>query len=441
MISQNMLFHSLIQNLARIIRNCLIRVSQISVTPSSSWSEDLPLTPSFSWSKDLSLTPSFSWSKDLSLTPSFSWVEKQQGRVNRFNGFPRAIKTVETVPTPAGFIFTQLKQGVNERVFKKRQRVYEISRLGRRWLSAGLGCGIVMGSFQALSAPKDTVSVVTAAPTPQTPREFFNSGTRRIAEGKLTEAEADLETALRAQIESLQPPTLYNLGEVRYQQGIIALKKMAQGGASPAVGKAVLDQGSQAISQADQALIANELQQMVAAYVRGRGARKDLRTAKAAVEEALKTHGAVLSKWQRALGDFHGALEYNQKDEDARHNAEVVDRSIARLIDSIRKLQQMANQMGNQKQELGEKLKQLKGRIPAPNMPPGTGEEEEDEEETPNGIKPDQKEGPSREGKEMSLSPEQAGWLLDSFKLDSQRRLPMGFGNEGKPKDRNGPTW
>jgi tetratricopeptide (TPR) repeat protein len=311
----------------------------------------------------------------------------------------------------------------------------------RRWLGVFLTLGIAIESSRLAGAPAGQSPVVALPAVPHSPRDFFNSGTAKIAQGKLMEAEADLETALRAQVESLQPPTLYNLGEVRYQQGKDSLKKMAQGGNSQATAKAAVEQGAQAISQADQALMANELQQMVAAYVRGRGAKKDLKTAQTAIEEALKTHGAVLGKWQRASGDFHGVLEYNNKDGDARHNAHVVDLSIAKLIDSIKKLQQMAGQMGKQKSDLGEKLKQLKGRIPAPNMPPGAGDEDEEDEETPNGLKPEQKEGPSREGKEISLSPEQAGWLLDSFKLDSQRRLPMGVGKEAKPRDRNGPTW
>jgi hypothetical protein len=34
-----------------------------------------------------------------------------------------------------------------------------------------------------------------------------------------------------------------------------------------------------------------------------------------------------------------------------------------------------------------------------------------------------------------------AGWLLDSFKLDTERRLPMGGKEPGEPKDRNRPTW
>jgi hypothetical protein len=50
-----------------------------------------------------------------SLTPCFSWVWKPDGAVNRFNGLPRVLETVETVTTGADPIFTQLKLGVNER--------------------------------------------------------------------------------------------------------------------------------------------------------------------------------------------------------------------------------------------------------------------------------------------------------------------------------------
>ena len=67
--------------------------------------------------------------------------------------------------------------------------------------------------------------------------------------------------------------------------------------------------------------------------------------------------------------------------------------------------------------------------------------DDEEEEDQPFGPKPGQEEGPSKEGKEMPLSPEQAGWLLDAYKLDSERRLPMGQGPEAKPRDRSRPTW
>ena len=51
----------------------------------------------------------------LSLTPCFSGVFGVREDQNRFNGFRRAIETVETVPTLGGPLITPLKQGVNER--------------------------------------------------------------------------------------------------------------------------------------------------------------------------------------------------------------------------------------------------------------------------------------------------------------------------------------
>ncbi len=141
------------------------------------------------------------------------------------------------------------------------------------------------------------------------------------------------------------------------------------------------------------------------------------------------------------LGDFKSTLELNSADADAQHNAEVVDRCIAKLVDSLRELQQCANGMCDKNQQLGEALKKLKGRIPAPDMPPGAAGEEEEEEEQPLGPQPGQEEGPSKDGKEMPLSPEQAGWLLEAYRLDSERRLPMGQGPTAEPRDRSRPTW
>ena len=67
---------------------------------------------------------------------------------------------------------------------------------------------------------------------------------------------------------------------------------------------------------------------------------------------------------------------------------------------------------------------------------------DDDEDEDPQtGLPPGQKEAPSKEGKEMTLSPEQAGWLLEGFKLDSERRLPMGQNAQAQPKDRSRKPW
>ena len=288
-----------------------------------------------------------------------------------------------------------------------------------------------------------TNSPSAQAETPRTPREFFNAGTRQLQAKKLRESEAFLEGALASQDESLQAPALYNLGHVRFAQGIEELKKSASAKPTTTRGNAAAQQGADAIRQADSALASDDIQKMVDAYMRGRGVRKDLKSATAAVERALTLHRTALTRWERASGDFKGALEIRHSDADAEHNAEVVDRCIAKLVDSLKEMQQCANGMCDKGRELGEKLQKLKGRIPAPNMPPGAAGDEDDDEDFPFGPKPGQKEGPTKEGQQqqIALSPEQAGWLLDGFKLDSEHRLPMGQGQTGEPRDRSRPTW
>jgi hypothetical protein len=247
-----------------------------------------------------------------------------------------------------------------------------------------------------------------------------------MAEGKLREAEAFFETALASQDARIQPPTLYNLGHVRFSQGVAELKKGPKSGPTGTQARTATAAGTSSVQDATEALASNDVQRMVASYVRGRGTRRELNAAIKAVKRAIEVHGVTLAKWQRASADFKSATELNRADADAAHNADVVDRSIARLIDSLQELQQAANALGQKKQELGEKMKELKGRIPEPDMPPGAPGEEEEEEEQPKGPEPGQEEGETREGMEMPLTPEQAEWLLESFKLDANRRLPMG---------------
>jgi hypothetical protein len=292
---------------------------------------------------------------------------------------------------------------------------------------------LLVSTLTAFTAPEP-------AP-PDSPREFFNAGTRQLAAGKLREAEASLETALASQDQRLQPAALYNVGFVRFRQGIEELKKGPAAKPTAARGQAAMQQADTAVRQAEEALAGNDVQVMVAAYLRGRGTRKELKAATEAVRRALKVYGTALTKWERSSGDFKSASELNKADTDARQNAEVLDRCIAKLIDSVREMQQTANGMGDKKQQLGDLMKQLKGRIPAPDMPPGAAGDEEEDEEQPGGPKPDQEEGPTKEGKEMNLSPEQAGWLLEGYKLDSERRLPMGGDLPSQPRDRSRPTW
>src|ERR1035438_6665203 len=249
-------------------------------------------------------------------------------------------------------------------------------------------------------------SALAATPEPappDTPREFYNAGTRQLAARKLREAEASLESALASQKEQLRPPALYNLGLVRFGQGVEQLKKGPAAKPTLERGHSATQQADAALRQANEALGGNEVDKMVAAYMRGRGARKELKAATEAVRRALQVHGAVLTRWERSSGDFKSAAELNSTDADARHNSEVLDRCIAKLVDSLHEMQQCLNGMCDKGKQLGDALKGLKGRIPAPNMPPGAAGDDEDDEDQPLGPKPGQEEGPSREGKEMTL--------------------------------------
>jgi len=89
-------------------------------------------------------------------------------------------------------------------------------------------------------------------------------------------------------------------------------------------------------------------------------------------------------------------------------------------------------------------LSKLKGQIPAPNAPPGSSGDEDDEDQ---GLKPEslagQKENAGREGDQLQvpLSPDQASQILSGLSLDGTRRLEMSD-KEGKPtKDRKGRNW
>jgi hypothetical protein len=301
------------------------------------------------------------------------------------------------------------------------------------FLAAGLAFTAVRATTPVTSAPEP--------PSPSTPREFFNAGTQKLREGKLREAESLLETALASQLGRLQPPSLYNLGHTRFGQGVEELKKGPPGGPTAARGHSVAQLADDASRAADEALQSDDVSKMVAAYMHGRGVRRELKAATKLVKRAMETHGTALGKWRRASGDFKSTVELDRADKDAEQNAETVDRCIAKLIDTLQELEQLAMALGNKGQELKEKMNALKGRIPAPDMPPGAPGDEEEDEEMPQGPKEGQKEGATKEGEETALSPEQAAWLLEGFQLDSERRLPMGQKDTADTNPRNRKPW
>jgi hypothetical protein len=308
--------------------------------------------------------------------------------------------------------------------------------------------GICPVAFGASSETKNADAAISPPPAQtETARGFYNAGTEKLRAGKLGDAELFLESSLAKQDERVQPAALFNLGHVRFAQGAEELKKSPDGAATARQARAATADGANAIAQANDALAGNDVQQMVAAYLAGRGARKELREATKAVQRALDAHGKTLVKWRRALDDFQSAAELNPADTNAAHNAEMVAQAIARLVDSIREMQQAAANLGGKQAELNGLLKQLKGKIPAPDAPPGAAGEDDDEGEdgkkpTPESLSGKEESDKGGGGQEMDLkiSPEQAGQLMNSIQPDG-KQLPMGQGQLGQPQNHSGRIW
>jgi tetratricopeptide (TPR) repeat protein len=293
----------------------------------------------------------------------------------------------------------------------------------------------------------------TNLPAPVSARDFFNAGTRLLAATNFTSAEQMFGAALEQQDEQVQPLAEYNLGQARFAEGMDILKKGPDAQKVSAQGEAVLAEGANAIQMARSALADNQLDKIVTAYIEGRGARKDLRTAEKAVQAAMDIYGRTLTKWQRAEDDFKGAAELNPADGNAANNAGITAQYIARLIDLIKKMEQMLGQMRGQDSELSKLLSQLKGQMPAPNAPPGgKGDDDDDDKKDGSGgtgdVTPEsligKEEGGGGDGGQLTapLLPDQAAQILDGLQIDGGRRLPMGGDKEGKPSgDRKGRNW
>jgi len=308
-------------------------------------------------------------------------------------------------------------------------------------------CYLTLGSVSWGATPEaDTVISPAPAAAPQTARGLYNAGSRQLQAGKLGDAEALLESSLDQQDDLVQPAALFNLGHVRFAQGAEALKK-SPGEVAPQSRRAT-EAGDEGIRKATEALANNDVAQMVAAYWTGRGARQEIRAATDAVRRAMEAHGKTLVKWRQSLNDFRSAAELRPSDTNAVRNAEIVALAIARLVDSVREMQQFAAGLGGRQKELKGLLAQLKGRIPGPSPTPGApgddGEEGEDgDQPLPESLSGLEERNGSGGGLELNLSPEKAGELLNTLQADG-KPLPLGQDGKsemGKPRDRSQRVW
>ncbi len=303
------------------------------------------------------------------------------------------------------------------------------------------GRGSWIGMAMALLVGVSASAALWDEDDSQSSRALYNEGTQKLREGKLRDAELALQTAVARNRETVQPVALYNLGQVRFQQGAEVLKDAPDGTAANAHGAMADAAADSALQAADEALAGYDLNAIVAAYMHGRGARKQLKTAMEAVKQALESYGAVISRWQRASGDFKSAQELRGKYDDAQFNAEVVDRNLAKLIDRQEALQMCMQSMGEKKSDLKKKMKQLKDLLPESLKQQCEGDEEDEDADEPKEPKPGEKEAKPRDGRKLWLTPEEAARLLEAMMLDGNRKLPMGFKESRPPQDRSGRVW
>jgi tetratricopeptide (TPR) repeat protein len=276
-------------------------------------------------------------------------------------------------------------------------------------------------------------------------RQLYNFGTSNLTAGKLAEAESYLQSAVASQNERVQPTALYNLGLTRFQQGTNELTNAPNPRALDAQSAYAGQNGTAAIHGADDALAGNDLQAIVAAYLRGRGARHDLKGAIAAVQRAIDTYGVVLAKWRRASGDFHSTIELRPTDRDAQTNADLTDRYIAELLDRLKLLMRQQAALRQMRDELGQKMAMLKGKMPGQTGPPLMGDDSDDDDDDktpPKEPRAGDQESAEKNGAEMELTPEEAQRLLGLLQLDVGRKLYLGGTEEtDKPRDHQGRDW
>ncbi len=285
----------------------------------------------------------------------------------------------------------------------------------------------------------------------QSARELYNEGVQRLGKGELRDAEMALRKAAGsdgADAETVPPLALYNLGHVRFRQGEETLKgegNRQQLLDSSAAAAAVAEE---AIRTGGKALESDAVQEIVAAYMEARAARKELRFSRDDTSRTMGLIGSALERWRRSVGDFHSALELDSANGDAKTNAEVVERKIEALLKFKKQLEQQSEQVAEAREKLKELMKKMRGKIPKEMQRESDDEEDDDDEdEKKDEPKPGEKQQ-QRIGSDREVSPDMARWLKETMK---RRTMSLGTKQEGegfaptegqrKPQQRKGRDW
>lgn len=278
-------------------------------------------------------------------------------------------------------------------------------------------------------------------------REFYNEGVSRLGKGELRDAEMSLRKAAGADIESMQPLALYNLGHVRFRQGEETLKGEGSRQQLLDSSTAAVNVAEEAIRNGGSALASDELKEIIAAYMNARAAQKDLRLSRDETSRTLGLVGSALERWRRSVGDFHSALELDAANTDAKANAQTVERKIEELLKFKKQIEQQTEQLSEEREKIKDIKKKLRGKIPKDMQRESDDEEDDDEEEQPKEPKPGEKQQ-QRLGSDREVSPDMARWLKETMK---RRTMSLGTKQEGegfrpteeqrRPSQKKGRDW
>ncbi len=291
-------------------------------------------------------------------------------------------------------------------------------------------------------------TVVPALASQPGARGLYNDGVAKLGKGELRDAEMSLRKAAGAEVEAVQPLALYNLGHVRFQQGEEMLKGEGNRGQLLDASAAACTVAEEAIRNGGRALENDAVQEIIAAYMDARAARKDLRFSRDETSRTMGLIGSAMERWRRSVGDFYSALELDAANADAKINAEVVERKIAELLKFKKELEQKSEQVAEEREKIKEMMKKMRGKIPKEMQRESDDEEDDDdEEEKKEEPKPGEKQQ-QRIGSDREVSPDMARWLKETMK---RRTMSLGTKQEGegfkpteeqrKPQQRKGRNW
>lgn len=271
-------------------------------------------------------------------------------------------------------------------------------------------------------------------------RELHNRGTQQLARGDLAGAEESLRAALALDRDELRPPSLHNLGHVRFGKGRALLNGRVSGDVTElSIAKSYVEAADADISDMkdqiellDKAKAEGTEPDYVPAVAALGGGMATFRTIKTLIpkEEAMiAKRNNVIAAWTRSVGDFRGAHELDRKDTQALANAESVEELLRALRRETHALEEAVAEQRKKLDELRAVIRELVKRIPDDKLPQDTQGDDEDENFLPPERQKQNQGGgrtKPREGQEQKMTEQEARGSLEGLKNEFGRKMPTG---------------